>query len=100
MKENPIVMMAAIMSSESRPEEKPRVSEVDYKNLAALAIEMNKKNELLKAFLASNKDELGITVTIGDTSYTFEDGDSEFDELCDIIHNIDVDTDWSDFTNS
>ena len=58
---------------------------------------MQAKNELLKEFLKTpNKDELEITVTIGDKSYTFGSADYEFDNLCETIKSIDVDTEWGD----
>lgn len=57
---------------------------------------MHAKNELLKEFLNTNKEDLEITVTIGNTSYTFGSDDYEFDNLCETIEGIDVDTEWGD----
>lgn len=95
MKENPI-KVAAFLVVASAQANKPKVSRTDYNNLAQLAAAMHAKNELLKEFLNTNKEDLDITVTIGNASYTFGSGDYEFDNLCEAIEGIDVDTEWGD----
>lgn len=95
MKENPIEV-AAFLAVASAQANKPKVSEQDYNNLAQIAAAMHAKNELLKEFLNTNKEDLEITVTIGNKSYTFGSADYEFDNLCETIEGIDVDTEWGD----
>lgn len=68
----------------------------DYLNIANIANEMYKKNELRNELLRTSKNRLKINVTIGNTSYTFGSADYEFDNLCEIIEGIDVDTEWGD----
>lgn len=95
MKENPIEI-AAFLAVASAQANKPKVSRTDYNNLAQIAAAMHAKNELLKEFLNANKEDLEITVTIGNVSYTFGSADYEFDNLCETIEGIDVDTEWGD----
>lgn len=95
MKENPIEI-AAFLAVASKQANKPKVSAKDYSNIAQLAAAMHAKNELLKEFLNTNKEDLEITVMIGNASYTFGSGDYEFDNLCETIEGIDVDTEWGD----
>lgn len=68
----------------------------DYLNIANIANEMYKKNELRNELLRTSKNRLKINVTIGNTSYTFGSADYEFDNLCETIEGIDVDTEWGD----
>lgn len=68
----------------------------DYLNIANIANEMYKKNELRNELLRTSKNRLKINVTIGNASYTFGSGDYEFDNLCETIEGIDVDTEWGD----
>ena len=97
MKEQNPISFEAYVQIASAEANKPKVSEQDYNNLAQIAVAMQAKNELLKEFLKTpNKDELEITVTIGDKSYTFGSADYEFDNLCKTIEGIDVDTEWGD----
>lgn len=96
MKENPIEV-AAFLAVTSAQANKPKVSEQDYNNLAQIAAAMHAKNELLKEFLNTNKEDLEITVIIGNKSYTFGSADYEFDNLCETIEGIDVDTEWGDY---
>ena len=94
--QNPISFEAYVQIARAEAN-KPKVSEQDYNNLAQIAAAMQAKNELLKEFLKTpNKDELEITVTIGNKSYTFGSADYEFDNLCETIEGIDVDTEWGD----
>ena len=95
MKENPIEV-AAFLAVANAQANKPKVSRKDYNNIAQLAAAMYAKNELLKEFLNTNKEDLEITVTIGNASYTFGSGDYEFDNLCEAIEGIDVDEEWGD----
>lgn len=95
MKENPIEI-AAFLAVAASNAKKSNVSEKDYSNIAQIAAAMHAKNELLKEFLNTSKDDLEITVTIGDKSYTFGSDDYEFDNLCETIEGIDVDTEWGD----
>lgn len=91
--QNPISFEAYVQVARTK---KSNVSETDYNNLAQIAAAMHAKNELLKEFLKTPKDELDITVTIGNVSYTFGNEDYEFDNLCEAIEGIDVDTEWGD----
>jgi hypothetical protein len=93
--QNPISFEAYVQIA-SAEANKPKVSEQDYNNLAQIAAAMHAKNELLKKFLNTNKEDLEITVMIGDKSYTFGSADYEFDNLCETIEGIDVDTEWGD----
>lgn len=68
----------------------------DYLNIANIANEMYKKNELRNELLRTSKNRLKINITIGNASYTFGSGDYEFDNLCETIEGIDVDTEWGD----
>ena len=69
----------------------------DYLNISNIANEMYKKNELRNELLRTSKNRLKINVTIGNASYTFGSGDYEFDNLCEIIRDIDVDEEWGDY---
>lgn len=94
--QNPISFEAYVQIARAEAN-KSKVSKEDYNNLAQIAAAMHAKNELLKEFLKTpNKDELEITVTIGDKSYTFGSADYEFDNLYEAIEGIDVDTEWGD----
>lgn len=68
----------------------------DYLNITNIANEMYKKNELRNELLRTSKNRLKINVTIGNASYTFGSADYEFDNLCETIEGIDVDTEWGD----
>lgn len=93
--QNPISFEAYVQIARTEAK-KSNVSEKDYSNIAQIAEAMHAKNELLKEFLKTPKEELDITVTIGNVSYTFGAEDYEFDNLCETIEGIDVDTEWGD----